>query len=191
MPEKREGKIYNTCFIFGKEGELLAKYSKTHLFDIDIKGKVSFKESDSIAKGEKIVTFDTEFGRFGIGICYDIRFPELSKLMVDEGAEMIFMPGAFNTTTGPAHWDLTLRARAVDNQVYFAVISLARDMNFSYHAYGHSGVSDPWGTIIGQCDENEGVVVCDIDGEKQNQIRQQLPLLQHRRKDLYTLEQRS
>ena len=138
IPEKEDSKIFNTSYLFDKNGEIIAKHRKMHLFDIDVKGKIYFKESDTLSSGNKITIAKTEFGNVGIGICYDIRFPELARLMVNAGAEILFYPGAFNMTTGPAHWELTFRARALDNQVYCVGVAPALNRDASYHSYGHS-----------------------------------------------------
>ena len=187
IPEKELSSdiIFNTCFAFGPKGELLGKHRKIHLFDIDIKGAISFKESDSLGRGEKSTVIDTKFGKIGIAICYDMRFPELIRKMTLEGAKLIVVPGAFNMVTGPAHWELTMRARALDNQIYFAAVSPARDMDASYHAFGNSGVVNPWGVFSGKLDEKEGIAYSDIDFDYVDEIRDQLPLLKHRREEIY------
>lgn len=188
IPEKdHEGKIYNTSFVFNNLGELIGKHRKIHLFDIDVEGGVKFKESDVLSPGNNITVFDTHFGKMGVAICYDIRFPELIRLMTLKGAEIIIIPAAFNMTTGPAHWELTMRARALDNQVYLLANSPARDETFSYVAYANSLIVDPWGKILGKLDEKEGILIGEIDILKVSKIREQLPLLKHRRTDLYSL----
>jgi len=119
IPEKGEdGKLYNTSLAFNRKGEVIAKYRKMHLFDIDIPGKVTYKESDTFKAGNQIVVFDTEYCKFGLGICYDIRFPELGILLARNGAKVIVYPGNFSMHTGGLHWDLLLKARALDNQVF-------------------------------------------------------------------------
>lgn len=185
IPEKHEEKIYNTSFVFDNNGVLLGKHRKVHLFDIDIKDGIKFKESDTLTPGDELTIIDIPFCKIGIAICYDIRFPELFRLMSLKGAEVIIVPAAFNMTTGPAHWDLTLRARALDNQVFVAAASPARDVNASYVAYGHSSVISPWGDIINQLDEKEGILIQEIDLNKVQEIRAQLPLLKHRRTEIY------
>ncbi len=188
IPEQSDIAIYNTCFVFDPKGHIIGKHRKVHLFDIAIKGGIQFKESSVLDRGNDITVVETEFCKIGIAICYDMRFPELIRLMSLKGAKLIIVPGAFNMTTGPAHWELTMKARALDNQVYFAAVSPARDMAASYHAYGHSGVVNPWGAISGQIDEKEGIVFTDIDLDYIEEIRQQLPLMIHRREDVYKLE---
>jgi predicted amidohydrolase len=158
-----------------------------HLFDIDVEGGQYFKESDVLTPGKDVTVFDTEFCRIGLGICYDIRFPELSRLMVLEGAEVIIFPAAFNMTTGPAHWELNFRGRALDNQVYTIGVAPARDMESSYHSYGNSIVASPWGNVLNRMDEKEGFVVQEIDLDYVKKVREQLPLLKHLRRDIYKL----
>lgn len=181
IPESENGNIYNTAYVFDREGRQIAKYRKMHLFDIDVKGGQYFKESDTLTAGDDIAVFDTEFGKMGICICYDFRFPELARLMVDEGARSILCPAAFNMTTGPMHWELMFRQRAVDNQVFTIGTSPARDMNASYQAWGHSIIVDPWGQVLLQMDEKEGIAVTEIDLAEADEVREQLPLLKHRR----------
>ena len=144
-------------------------------------------ESDTLTPGENTTVIETEYGKIGVAICYDVRFPELSRNMALAGAKLIVLPAAFNLTTGPAHWDLTMRARALDNQVYFAACSPARDMDGVYQAYGNSCIASPWGEFIAHTDETESVIYGDIDFDYVDGIRQQLPLLKHRKKELYNL----
>ncbi len=187
IPELNNGTIYNTSYIFNRKGALIGKHRKIHLFDIDIEDGIRFKESDSLGKGDKITVVDTGYGPIGIAICYDMRFPELIRLMVMKGARIIIVPAAFNMTTGPAHWDLTLRARALDNQVYYAAVSPARNNDASYQAYGHSALVSPWGEILEQANEKETILYGEIDMDYLKKIRTQLPLLLHRRTDLYEI----
>ncbi|AEF94522.1 Nitrilase/cyanide hydratase and apolipoprotein N-acyltransferase [Desulfotomaculum nigrificans CO-1-SRB] len=185
LPEREANRLYNSCFIFGPQGELLARHRKVHLFDIDIPGGISFRESDTLTPGDQITTFNTPFCRVGVAICYDIRFPELTRLMALQGIKLLILPAAFNMTTGPAHWELTMRARALDNQIYVAAVSPARDERASYVAYGHTMVADPWGNVIAQSAEKPQVLTVDIDLARLADIRAQLPLLKHRRADIY------
>lgn len=188
MPEIDEnGKIYNTAYVFDRYGRQIAKHRKMHLFDIDVKGGQRFKESDTLTPGDKITVFNTEFGTFGICICYDLRFPELARLMTLKGAKAIFVPAAFNMTTGPAHWELLFRSQAVSNQIYTIGTAPSRMKGASYQSWGHSIISDPWGKVIQQMDENEGMVITDIDLKYIDDVREQLPLLKQRRTDIYTL----
>lgn len=189
IPETDEkGKVYNTAYVFDREGRQIAKHRKMHLFDINVTGGQYFKESDTLTAGDQVTVFDTEFGKMGLCICFDIRFPELSRLMAQEGAQIILIPGAFNMTTGPAHWELSFRARALDNQVYLLGTAPARDPQSSYTSWGHSIVVGPWGDVQGQLDEKEGVLIRELNLDEIDRIRRDLPLLKSRRLDLYQLK---
>ncbi|XP_013875688.1 omega-amidase NIT2 isoform X2 [Austrofundulus limnaeus] len=144
IPEEDSGKFYNTCAVFNPDGEMLLKHRKIHLFDIDVPGKIRFQESETLSPGSSLSMFDTPFCKVGVGICYDMRFAELAQLYSRKGCQLLVYPGAFNMTTGPAHWELLQRARAVDNQVFVATASPARDEAASYVAWGHSSVVNPW-----------------------------------------------
>ena len=188
MPEADDvGKVYNTSYIFDRDGKQIGKHRKAHLFDINVKNGQHFKESDTLTSGDHATVFDTEFGKMGVMICYDIRFPEFARTMVLDGARMIFVPAAFNMTTGPAHWELTFRARALDNQIYMLGCAPARDTQAGYISWGHSIVTDPWGQVMKQLDEKEGILIEEIDLDREDQIREQLPLLKHRKSEMYHL----
>ena len=188
MPEKdAEGNVYNTSYIFDREGKQIGKHRKVHLFDIDVKGGQTFKESDTLTAGDSDTVFDTEFGKMGVMLCFDIRFPELSRMMVNDGARIVFVPAAFNMTTGPAHWELSFRTRALDNQIYMVGCAPARDVSAGYISWGHSIVTDPWGRVTGMLDENEGILLAELDMDYEEQVREELPLLKSRRKDIYQL----
>ena len=177
IPERDSNNlIYNTCMVFSPLGEIIAKYRKIHLFDIDIPNKITFKESETLTPGNQIVTFDMPQGKVGIGICFDIRFPEQSRKMRDLGCKLLVFPGAFNMTTGPAHWELLQRGRAVDNQLYFCTVSPARNLNASYQAWGHSSIIDPWGKVIATTNENYDIIYADLDFDKCDEIRRNIPI---------------
>lgn len=189
MPEKdAEGNVYNTSYIFDREGKQIGKHRKVHLFDIDVKGGQTFKESDTLTAGDSDTVFDTEFGKIGVMLCFDIRFPELSRMMVNDGAKVIFVPAAFNMTTGPAHWELSFRTRALDNQIYMVGCAPARDVSAGYISWGHSIVTDPWGRVTDMLDEKKGILLAELDMDYEEQVREELPLLKSRRKDMYKLE---
>lgn len=189
IPEKDEnGCIYNTAYVFDRDGQQIAKHRKMHLFDISVSGGQYFKESDVLTAGNQVTVFDTEFGKMGLCICYDLRFPELSRLMALEGAKVILVPAAFNMTTGPAHWELLFRQRAIDNQVYVVGTAPARDMSGGYISWGHSIITDPWGEIVMQMEEREEIRFTEIDLEKLDKVRSELPLLKHRREDVYEVK---
>jgi omega-amidase len=184
VPEGK--KYYNTSLVFSPKGELIATHRKTHLFDIDIPGKIKFKESDVLSPGNKVTILDLpEYGKIGLAICYDVRFPELATIAARKDAFMVVYPGAFNTTTGPMHWSLLARARATDNQMYIAMCSPARDVESTYQAYGHSMIVNPNADIISEADEKSAIVYGDIDGAKIEETRKGIPLYTQRRFDVY------
>lgn len=188
MPEKdASGNVYNTAYVFNREGKQIAKHRKAHLFDISVEGGQTFRESDTLSAGQHATVFDTEFGRMGLCVCYDFRFPELGRIMALQGAQLVLVPAAFNMTTGPAHWELMFRAQAMFNQLYAIGTAPARDLQASYHSWGHSIAVNPWGDVISQMDEREGHQVVELDLARVQSVREQLPLLQHRRTDIYTL----
>ena len=179
-------KYYNTSLAFGPDGSLIKTHRKIHLFDIDIPGRIRFKESDVLSPGNKITIVDLpEYGRVGLAICYDIRFPELAAVAARLGCFALIYPGAFNLTTGPLHWRLLGQARAVDNQVYVALCSPARDMNATYNAWGHSLVVDPMAQVLVEAEEGEAIVTADLSGDKIEETRKGIALRDQRRFDVY------
>lgn len=190
VPEEDGGKIYNTSYVFNRQGQEVARHRKVHLFNIDIEGGIRFMESETLTPGDEITVFDTEFGRIGLMICFDIRLAEQTRIMCDLGAKLILVPAAFNLTTGPVHWELSFRARAMDNQLFMAGCAPARNMDASYHSFGHSIVTGPFGEVIAQLDENPGVIHCSLDLEECDSIRRQLPILSSRRPLLYARYQK-
>lgn len=184
FPESESGNYYNTCTVWNPQGEMVAKYRKMHLFDIDIPGGITFKESDILHAGNTPMTFDLDGTKVGLGICYDLRFEELAKIYRIMGCEMLVYPGAFNMTTGPIHWELLQRGRAVDNQVYVFAVSPARS-DKGYIAWGHSQATDPWGKVVAKASYGEEILFCDVDLEECNKVRQQIPIFAQRRTDVY------
>lgn len=187
IPEKDDENLFNASYLFNREGEIIAKHRKMHLFDIDVKNKITFKESDVLTSGNNYTIADTEFGKIGIGICYDVRFTELARIMTEKGALVLFYPGAFNMTTGPAHWELLFRSRALDNQVYCVGVAPALNETADYHSYGHSIVTNPWGEIIIQGSEKEEIIFTEIDLDEIKKIREEIPVLKNKREDLYKI----
>ncbi len=188
VPERDStGRVYNTAYVFDRTGRRIAKHRKMHLFDINVKNGQRFQESDTLSAGKSVTTFDTEFGVFGLCVCYDFRFPELGRLMALNGAKVILVPAAFNMTTGPAHWELMFRSQALNNQVYAIGTAPARDPSAPYVSWGHSIIVDPWGGVVHQMDEMSGTQITELDLGFVADIRAQLPLLKHRRTDVYTL----
>ncbi|KAF9475311.1 carbon-nitrogen hydrolase [Pholiota conissans] len=187
IPERdTDDKLYNTCTVYNPDGDLVVIHRKVHLFDIDIPGKIKFKESETLTGGNTLNSFSTGFAKIGLGICYDIRFPEMAMIAARQGCDMLIYPGAFNLTTGPLHWELLQRSRAVDNQVFVSMCSPARDLTAGYHAWGHSMVVDPMGRVLSEAGEGEEVIYADIDPNVLRDTRAGIPVTVQRRFDVYT-----
>jgi deaminated glutathione amidase len=172
---------FNTCAVFGEDGGLLATYRKIHLFDVEIPGAVSVRESERVGAGAVPTCADTSVGRLGLSVCYDLRFPELYRRLVDDGAELLCVPSAFTFTTGAAHWELLLRARAVENQCYVLAPNQTGPVEHGPHVFGHSSIVDPWGTVVACASDGESVAMGSIDLAHQSDVRRNLPALTHRR----------
>ncbi|NXS53195.1 NIT2 amidase, partial [Brachypteracias leptosomus] len=183
IPEEDGGKLYNTCTVFGPDGAMLAKHRKVHLFDIDVPGKIQFKESETLSPGNSFSMFDTPYCKVGVGICYDIRFAEMAQIYGQKGEAG--SPDGTWLALGP---ELCRGGIALDNQVYVATVSPARDDKASYVAWGHSTVVDPWGEVIAKAGVEETVIYADIDLKKLAEIRQQIPIISQKRYDLYGVE---
>ena len=190
IPELEGERVYNTAFVFDSAGRPVARHRKMHLFDIAVEGGQSFRESDTLSPGNTVTVFDTPWGKMGLCICFDLRFEELARLMTLQGARAIFVPAAFNMTTGPTHWELLFRQRAVDNQLFTVGTSPARNASETYVAWGHSIVCDPWGTVLHQCGAGEEVAVTTLDLSRVASVRRQLPILSARREDVYSIGQK-
>lgn len=177
-------RIYNTSFVFDEDGKMIAKHRKIHL--ADFYGVVPpVLESETVAAGDKVTVCDAGGTTLGIAICYDVRFPELSREMALQGAKIIVFPAAFGMTTGAVHWELLMRSRAIDNQVFVVGAAPARTPGSARQNWGHSVIVDPWGTVIAALEEQEGLLLAEIDLAKIDAVRQDLPLLKHRRPDVY------
>ncbi|PVU92628.1 hypothetical protein BB561_003713 [Smittium simulii] len=184
--EAESGKLYNTSTVYDSSGTMVAKHRKVHLFDIDVPGKIRFIESEVLSAGDRGTVFDTPWGRIGLGICYDLRFPELAMIAARrEGIKAMIYPGAFNMTTGPLHWELLLRARAVDNMIYVAGCGPARDLEASYHAWGHSTLVGPDGQVVAGSGFEETIVYGDMETSAIDGIREAIPIYKQRRFDVY------
>ena len=176
IPEKKNDKYFNTCTVW-KNGEIITIYIKIHLFDVDIPDQVCFKESKTVSAGDKPVYFDTEFGRIGLGICFDLRFNNLSNYYAENKCDIIIYPGNFTTYTGKLHWELLLRTRAVDSQCWVIGCSSATNHDLEYHSYGHSMVVEPWGKVVSpEINDQENVFVCEIHPELAKSFRRSIPI---------------
>ncbi|MCP4202409.1 MAG: carbon-nitrogen hydrolase family protein [bacterium] len=176
-------RCYNTSVLFNPEGKRIAIYRKIHLFDIDLSEEVSIRESATIKPGEEVVVANTDLAALGLSICYDLRFPELYRRLTVDGAELLCVPSAFTWTTGKAHWELLLRARAVENQCY--VLAAAQcgkhDDEGLRETWGHSAIIDPWGEVLAMAGEEPGVIVAELDPERLAEVRRAMPVAEHRR----------
>jgi predicted amidohydrolase len=183
LPERIAGeeRVYNTSVLLGPDGATLAVYRKIHLFDIDVPGLEHLKESRAVRPGETAVVADSPAGRIGLSICYDVRFPELYRRLAAEGARILAVPSAFTERTGKDHWELLLRARAVENLAYVFAPAQTGAHGGGRTSHGHAMIVDPWGAILAQVAEGEGLAVAEIDFERQDRLRRELPALAHRR----------
>ena len=173
MPESEDGRIYNTCFVYDPTGRRIARHRKAHMFDIDVKGGQRFFESETLTAGDSATCFDTPWGRFGVCVCFDIRFPDFIREM--RGIDFLAVPAAFNMTTGPLHWELLFRARAVDEQVFTFGCAPARDEKSSYVSYANSIAVSPWGKVIARADAEETVLTVNVDPNEVREVREQIP----------------
>ncbi len=170
---------YNTSVLFAPSGDMIGRYRKIHLFDVDIAGHVSIRESDTRAAGDALVTVPTELGVIGMSVCYDLRFPELYRHLTRAGAEILVVPSAFTFPTGAAHWEILARARAIENQVYVIAPNQVGRSPTGIVDFGNSLIVDPWGTPVARAADREMVIYADIDRDHQERIRRELPALQH------------
>jgi predicted amidohydrolase len=181
IPEAVPGdaRIHNTSVLLGPDGGTLAVYRKIHLFDVDLPGMEHLKESKAVKPGQDVVVAAAPFGPLGLSICYDLRFPELYRRMVARGARVLAVPSAFTERTGTAHWEVLLRARAIENLAYVVAPAQSGRHNPRRVSHGHAMIVDPWGTVLAERYDGEGVVVADLDFERQDRLRRELPALGH------------
>jgi predicted amidohydrolase len=174
-------KLHNTSVLFGPDGERLAAYRKIHLFDVDVGDGATYRESDAVAPGAEVVIADTELGRAGLSVCYDLRFPELYRAQSRAGATILLVPAAFTEATGKDHWEVLLRARAIENQAY--VLAPAQHGRHSEKrvTYGHAMICDPWGLVTARASDGPGLALGAIDASRVARVRRALPALEHRR----------
>jgi len=173
---------YNTTALFGPDGGLLALYRKIHLFDVDLPGRVTIRESSLRAPGAEVVCADTALGRIGLAVCYDLRFPELFRRLSEAGAEVVVMPSAFTRPTGQAHWEPLLRARAIENQCFVIAPNQYGAGSAGFSDFGNSMIIDPWGVVLARgADEEAGLVTATLEAGVLERVRRELPSLTHRR----------
>jgi nitrilase len=172
------GRVLNTTLVYDPEGQAVSRYDKIHLFGFT-KGEESYDEARTIVPGAAVGSFEAPFGRVGLSVCYDLRFPELYRAMGE--CALIVVPAAFTHTTGMAHWEVLLRARAIENQCYVLASAQGGTHRNGRRTFGHSMLIDPWGQVVGQVAEGEGVVAGEIDTDFLAEVRQSLPALKHRK----------
>ena len=176
-----QNRAYAACLVFNDQGEIVGRYDKMHLFDVVISDKEIYQESNTVMPGEAVTVINTPFGKLGLAVCYDIRFPELFRQMFNRGAEIFAIPAAFTVKTGQAHWELLVRARAVENFSYVIGAAQTGQHANGRSTYGHSLIVDPWGEIKAALHAGEGVIVADINLEYLHQIRKNIPIKEHQR----------
>ena len=174
-------RTFNTSLIFGRDGTLAATYRKIHLYDVEIPGRVSYQESRTVAPGTELITAPIDGVPFGLSICYDLRFPELYRRLAVDGATVLVVPAAFMMHTGRDHWEVLLRARAIENQCYVLAAGQIGDHEPHRTCFGRSMVVDPWGTVVAQAPDTIGITVADLDFERLSLVRAELPSLANRR----------
>lgn len=185
LHETADGRVFDTAPLYDRNGQLVARYRKIHLYDVELPGQPPFRESASVAPGHELVTHGTDTGRLGLSVCYDVRFPELYRGLMVLGAEVVAVPAQFQALTGEAHWHVLLRARAIENQCF--VVAPAQWGAFGApedrrRSFGHSLVVDPWGRVLVEApEEGDGVWFAELDMAELRRVRQMLPALRHRR----------
>ena len=175
------GRIYNTSVLLDPRGTIASVYRKVHLFDVDLPGGAHFRESDVVAPGQDVVVAALPWGGLGLSVCYDLRFPELYRGLAQKGARALAVPAAFTAETGKDHWHVLLRARAIENQAYVLAPAQFGAHGGKRASYGHALIVDPWGVVLAESGNHEGIAVADLDFAYQDEVRAKLPCLQHRR----------
>jgi len=183
--ERRGDTLLNTSVVYDRAGVEVARYSKIHLFDVQLPDGTTYLESRAITPGHEVVAFACEGMTVGLSICYDLRFPELFRALADRGAQLFLVPAAFTVATGINHWEPLIRARAIENGCYVAACGQWGPSEQSNYCYGHSMVVDPWGVVIAQCREGVGTVSAELDLEYLHAVRERMPVQRHRRRDLF------
>jgi deaminated glutathione amidase len=183
LPERspEAGKVHNTSVLLGPDGAVLAVYRKIHLFDIDLPGLEHLKESREVAAGRDVVVAPAPFGPLGMTICYDVRFPELYRALARRGARVLAVPSAFTDRTGKDHWEVLLRARAIENLAYVVAPAQAGVHGKGRASHGHALIVDPWGAVMAQVPDGEGIALAELDFDRQDRLRKELPALNHTR----------
>lgn len=178
-----DGRVRSACFVIDSDGEVVARYDKMHLFDVDVAdAHGSYRESATFEPGHDVICVDTPVGRLGLAVCYDLRFPELFRALAEQGAELITVPAAFTYVTGAAHWQVLLRARAIENQVYVIGAAQGGEHSATRRTYGHSQIIDPWGRVLSEREvDGPGVITALRDADEQASLQKRMPVRKHRR----------
>jgi len=175
-----DGRVFNTSVVLGPAGELLALYRKIHLFDVDLPGAV-LRESANVAPGNEVVVAKLAACTLGLSVCYDVRFPELYRALVDRGATVLLVPAAFTVPTGRDHWEVLLRARAIESQCFVIAAAQWGEHSATRRSFGRALIADPWGTVLCTVPDGEGVALAELDFARLEDVRRRLPSLRHRR----------
>jgi predicted amidohydrolase len=183
LESEEAGKVYNSCLLYNPDGIVTARYDKVHLFDVNVdgSGKESYIESNTISSGNSIVTTTTPFATIGMTVCYDLRFPELYREMVDKNVNLVTVPSAFTYTTGKHHWKTLLKARAVENLCFVMAADQGGQNTERRRTWGHSMIISPWGDILASIEEGAGIAIADLDFQAQANLRKSFPALSHRK----------
>ncbi|CAN8005756.1 unnamed protein product [Ixodes pacificus] len=187
MAEKDNGKIYDTCLVYGPDGCMVAKHRRLNLLVVNVPGRQAFRESDYLTPGDHLTTFDTPFCKVAVGLSQEVRFAPLAHIYADLGCKLLVFPGSFNTDLSPLRWDLLQRARAIDNQIYVASVSSARTQYGSYGSCGHSMLIDPQGDVVQSAGHDEAVIMAEVDLDHLSSLRKEMPIRKHHRHDLYAV----
>ena len=186
-----ESRRFNSALVFDRDGQVVFRHNKIHLFDCTPPGGPRVKESDFIVPGDTCGSFDTPWGKASVIVCYDIRFTPIAQLLADQDIRLLFVPAAFSLATGPAHWEMLVRLRSVEIQGFVVGVQPAYNPELKYVPYGHSMIGSPWGDVLCDAGSDEALEVVSLDLDEVKRIRQNFPLLAHRRKDLYTTSWRT
>jgi predicted amidohydrolase len=181
LKSKRPGKLTNTSLLISPDGEIAARYDKIHLFDVNLSGDREYRESEHIEAGKKPVVAETPWGKVGLSICYDLRFPELYRELAAQGAQVLFVPSAFTAFTGKAHWDTLTRARAIENQAFLMAPAQVGTPYAGRETHGHARIVDPWGRILAERPQGPGIVYAELNFGELDRIRREMPALEHRK----------
>jgi predicted amidohydrolase len=181
LKTKTPGKLTNTSLLISPEGEIVARYDKIHLFDVKLSKDRDYRESEHIQAGKKPAVGETPWGKVGLSICYDVRFPELYRRLSEQGAQTLFIPSAFTAHTGKAHWDVLTRARAIENQAFVIAPAQTGQPHPGRQTHGHSRIIDPWGRILAERPQGPGFVYAELNFGELDRIRREIPALEHRK----------